>query len=72
MNTSTKTKIDLDKLVKNNPKVDLNQLTRTLQMLEELKKQGINVGPNYNLGSPFSRPDPRNKESQKGSKLRCE
>jgi hypothetical protein len=71
MNALTKTKIDLNKIIKNNPNVDSTKLAQTLQALGELKKQGINVGPNYNLGSPFSRPDPNSKEPQKGSILQA-
>jgi len=57
-------KIDLDNLIKNNPKINSQEFARVLQMIAELKKQGVNVGPNYNIGSPFSQPEPHNDKPQ--------
>lgn len=51
-------KIDLNKLTEKNPKIDTQQLAHALRILGELQKHGINIGPNYNLGSPFSQPEP--------------
>ncbi len=57
-------KIDFNKLTEKNPKIDSQELARVLQILGELQKQGINIGPNYNLGSPFSQPEPHNAKPQ--------
>jgi hypothetical protein len=57
-------KIDLNNLIKNNPKINSQEFARVLQMIAELKKQGVNVGPNYNIGSPFSQPEPHNDKPQ--------
>jgi len=57
-------KINLDKLIKKNPKIDSRKLARVLQILGELQKQGVNIGPNYNLGSPFSQPEPHSSKPQ--------
>lgn len=51
--------IDLNKIVEHNPNIDTGQLQRNLQMIDELKKVGVKVGPNYTLESPFSRSKPR-------------
>jgi hypothetical protein len=64
-------KINLDKLIGNNPKIDSQELARALQILGELRKQGINIGPNYNLGSPFSTGPHSNKSKPIGSVLRA-
>lgn len=60
--SKTKTKrinIDIDKLIKKNPAVDARELQRNIKMLQDLKQAGINLGPNYNLGSPYARPEPQ-------------
>lgn len=63
-------KIDLNKLIEKNPKIDSQELAHTLKVLGELQKQGVNIGPNYNLGSPFSRPQPHSDEAESiGSEL---
>lgn len=53
---------DIDKLIGKNPAVDAKELVRNLEILQELKKRGIKIGPNYNLGSPFSKPEPHSSE----------
>jgi shikimate 5-dehydrogenase len=65
-------KLDLNKLIKNNPNVNPEEFSRAIQILGELQKQGINVsGPNYNLDSPFSRPESHGEKSHPaGSVLR--
>ena len=64
-------KINLDELIGKNPKIDSQELARALQILGELQKQGINIGPNYNLGSPFSTGPHGNKAKPAGSVLRA-
>ena len=51
--------IDLNKIIEHNPNINTGQLQRNLQMINELKKAGVKVGPNYNLEFPFSRSKPR-------------
>lgn len=46
--------IDVDKIIADNPNVDSGQLQRNLEMLNELRKAGVKIGPNYTLESPFS------------------
>jgi hypothetical protein len=57
-------KINLEKIVEKNPNIDSRELARALQMLRELQQQGVNIGPNYNLGSPFSQPEPNSSKPQ--------
>lgn len=60
--SKTKTKrinIDINKLIEKNTAVDARELQRNIKMLQDLKQAGINVGPNYNLGSPYERPEPQ-------------
>lgn len=60
--SKTKTKrinIDINKLIEKNTAVDARELQRNIKMLQDLKQAGINVGPNYNLGSPYARPEPK-------------
>ena len=56
--------IDINKIVQENAAVDVAQLARNLHILKELKEQGINIGPNYNLGSPFVRPERKGDKSE--------
>ncbi len=51
--------IDLDKIIEDNPSIDAAKLQRNLEMIGEVKKAGVKVGPNYTLESPFSRSQPR-------------
>ena len=72
---SKKKTIDLNisDIAKNNPDVDVNNLQRNLDILSELRESGVNVGPNYNLGSPYARPNPNKmKPGFKGSVLHAE
>jgi hypothetical protein len=64
MSKSKKPKIDLNKIVKNNPDIDPGDLAQNLKIIQELRKSGVNVGPNYNLGSPFSKPGPDSKQTK--------
>lgn len=65
--------IDINKIVKNNQNVSPSDLARNLKVIGELQKNGVNVGPDYRLGSPYSRPDRRSTESKpSGSVLRSE
>lgn len=57
--------IDIDKIIRNNRKVNPSDLAKNLKTLGELHKQGINIGPDYQLGSPFSRPIPGSSDSDK-------
>ncbi len=59
---------NIKKLIKKNPNVDAKVLARNLEVLGELQKSGIKIGPNYNLDSPFSRPSvPNSKTGPIGS-----
>jgi len=58
MKKAKSVKIDLNELSKKNPKIDTKHLAHTLKILGELQKHGVNIGPNYNLDSPFSQPQP--------------
>jgi len=64
MKKTKRIKIDLNKLIGRNPKINSQELARALQILGELQKEGVNIGPNYNLGSPFSQPEPRTGKPQ--------
>ena len=57
--------INIEKIVQNNRKVSSSDLVKNLKALGELQKQGVNIGPDYQLGSPFSRPTPRSSDSDK-------
>lgn len=71
--SNNKKLIDIDSILKNNPDVDVSELVRNLASLDELQKNGVDVGPNYNLGSPYSRPTPRKGPSRSsGSTLHAE
>ena len=48
-------KIDFNKIVKNNPKVNASDLDRNLKLIREVERNGVNCGPNYKLTSPYSR-----------------
>ena len=70
MRKAKKIRIDINELIARNPSVDAGEVAHNLEVLEELKRRGVKVGPNYNLGSPFSRPEPGGKESEpRGSTL---
>ncbi len=51
-------KIELNKIIEKNLNIDAKEVSRVLKLLLELEKQGVNTGSNYNLTSPFSRPEP--------------
>jgi len=55
--------IDIEKIIQDNQKVNSSDLARNLKALGKLQKQGINIGPDYQLGSPFSRPNSKNIDS---------
>jgi len=71
MRKRKKIQLDIEKLIAKNPSVDVEELARNLEVLQELQKKGIKIGPNYNLSSPFSRPESHgNKTESIGSTLR--
>jgi len=71
MGKPKKIQIDIDKLIEKNPAVNVEELARNLELLKELREKGVKIGPNYNLGSPFSRPESHsNKTKSMGSTLR--
>lgn len=53
-----KKSIDVDGLSERNPKVDTGRLHKSFQAMRDLKACGVTFGPNYNLGSPYSSPQP--------------
>lgn len=55
--------INIEKIIQNNRKVSPSDLVKNLKALGELQKQGVNIGPDYQLGSPFSHPSPRSSDS---------
>lgn len=57
-------KIDLDDITRKNPKINSQEFADALKMIGELQKQGVTIGPNYNLGSPFSQPEPQSGKPQ--------
>ena len=59
MSKSKKINIPIPEIIKNNSAVDAMELQRNIKMLQDLKQAGINLGPNYNLGSPYARPEPQ-------------
>jgi hypothetical protein len=63
-------RIDINKIIKKNPAVDMEELQRNIKMLQELKQAGISIGPNYNLGSPYERPEPQIKPQSPAIRLR--
>ena len=65
MSGTKKIEIDINTIIKNNSKVNESDLARNLKMISELQKNGVNVGPDYNLGSPFSRPYSRSNKTPK-------
>ena len=58
--------IDVGTILNNNPNVNASDLARNLELLDELQKNGVDIGPNYNLESPFARPNPHNGASKPG------
>lgn len=71
MRKSKKIQIDIDKLIAKNPAINAEKLARNLEVLQELQRRGIKIGPNYNLESPFSRPTPSTHRTElKGSTFR--
>jgi hypothetical protein len=46
---------NLKKILEANKKVRADQLEKNLEAIQDVKRAGIPVGPNYRLGSPFSR-----------------
>lgn len=71
MSKTKKLKIDIDKIIKNNPNVDASDLCRNLKVIREVQENGVNVGPNYNLGSPYSRPYQRSDETGLSSRSKA-
>lgn len=63
-------RINIDKIIKENPAVDARELQRNIKMLQDLKQAGINVGPDYNLGSPYARPEPQVEPQSPAIRLR--
>lgn len=55
-------KLDIQKILNTNPKIDPAQLQRNLDAIEALRKNGVIVGPNYRLASPYTRP-PRSSDA---------
>lgn len=53
---TNKTTVNIKRILRRNPQVDATQLARNMAALAELRKNGVQTGPNYNLGTPFSRP----------------
>ena len=71
--SNKKKPIDIDTIMRNNPNVNVSDLARNLELINELQKNGVDMGPNYNLESPFSRPNPHNGSSKPtGSTLYAE
>jgi hypothetical protein len=62
MNKPPKNMVDIKKLIKKNPNIDVKELSRTFEVLRELQKRGIKIGPNYTLTSPFFPPNLRSKK----------
>ena len=60
-------KTNINKIVKENPRVDSDELLRNIKILQDLERTGINLGPNYNLGSPYARPEPQDDQDDKRS-----
>lgn len=52
-------RMNIHKIIKKNPAGDARELQRNIKMLQDVKQAGIYLGPNYNLGSPFARPEPQ-------------
>ena len=63
-------RINIDKIIKKNPAVDAEELQRNIKMLQDLEQAGINLGPNYNLGSPYARPEPQIEPQSPAIRLR--
>jgi tRNA isopentenyl-2-thiomethyl-A-37 hydroxylase MiaE len=61
MNKPKRNTVDIKKLIKKNPNVNAEELAHNFEVLKELQKRGVKIGPNYTLGSPFSRPRLHNK-----------
>ncbi|MBN2316120.1 MAG: hypothetical protein JXM79_19490 [Sedimentisphaerales bacterium] len=55
--------INIGDIAKKNPNIDISDLQQNLEILGKLRENGVNTGPNYNLGSPYARPNP-NKTKQ--------
>ncbi len=51
--------MNIPDMIKRNRNVDEGDVVEVLAALEELMRSGVNTGPNYNLGSPFARPEPK-------------
>jgi len=62
---------EICELLRRTPSPDVIRLQENLRMLEELRKRGVKIGPNYNLESPFCRRQQHGHKSQRlGSELR--
>ncbi len=46
--------IDIDSIIKSNPKVDRNRFEEAISTIRRLEKQGVRASK-YNIASPFSR-----------------
>ena len=58
-------------LLKRTPSPDVVKLQENLRVLDELRKHGVKIGPNYNLESPFCRRERYGHKTQRvGSELR--
>jgi hypothetical protein len=53
-----KKQIDFNKIIGNNPNINQQELADGLNSIGDLNKHGVNTGPDYNLGSPYTRPVP--------------
>ena len=64
-------RININKIIKKNSAVDVKELQRNIKMLQELEQAGIiDLGPNYNLGSPYARPEPQVEPQSPAIRLR--
>ena len=47
--------MNLKRIVLKNKDIDMKQLREVLELVEELRKQGVFEGPGYNIVHPFER-----------------
>lgn len=57
-------KLNIDKILQNNRKINPAHLAKNLKVLGKLHKKGVNIGPDYQLGSPYAHPRPRSKDTE--------
>ncbi len=46
--------LDINRMIANNPRIDVEQLVRSMKIVKRLAKSGV-VGAGYNLDAPYTK-----------------